>query len=454
MTLQVPASLDAEQALLGSLFLYPETFRFTYQENLSPEDFFALANRKIYQVMVDLNQEDKPTDVATVVTRLQDIQELNSVGGIDYIMHLTDLAISSANAVHYITLLKEKALLRRLIEVSEKIKQRSFEGQHDPIDVLNEAESMILRVSRDRKVSEFKNSKEAFDELIDRINQLKEKSGLTGVPSGFSYLDGITNGFQESDLIIIAARPSVGKTAFALNVASNAATKANKTIALFSLEMPSIQLATRMLAANSKVEIHKIRNGRSLSNKDWRNIDQARSKLSDSNIFIDDSPTIKVNEIFAKCRKLQADHGLDLIIIDYLQLIAPSVSKGDNRQLEVSEISRSLKQMARELKVPVIALSQLSRNVEKNKERKPILSDLRESGAIEQDADIVMFLHYDRDSETNKLYEESENKDMEKEIELIIAKHRNGATGNLFYSFKPSINLFMAIDRNRNKIEE
>ncbi len=447
MTLQVPASIDAEQALLGSLFLYPETMNFTSEENLKPEDFFVAANRKIYQVMIDLNNERKPTDVATVITRLQDIQELNSVGGVDYIMHLTDLAISSANAVHYITMLKEKALLRKLIEVSEQIKKKSFESQHEPIDVLNEAESLILKVSRDRKVTEFKNSKEAFDELIDRINLLKEKSGMTGVPSGFEHLDNITNGFQESDLIIVAARPSVGKTAFALNVASNAAVKYNHSVALFSLEMPSIQLATRMMASESKVEIHKIRTARNLNNDDWFKMDQARTRLSNAKIYIDDSPTIKVNEIFAKCRKLQKDQGLDMIIVDYLQLIAPSVSKGDNRQLEVSEISRSLKQMARELKIPVVALSQLSRNVEKNKERKPMLSDLRESGAIEQDADIVIFLHYDKDSEANKGVEDMPSKDTVKEIELIIAKHRNGATGGFPLSFKPSINHFLTIKK-------
>ena len=230
--------------------------------------------------------------------------------------------------------MKEKALLRRLIEVSEKIKQRSYQGQHDPIDVLNEAESLILKVSRDRKVSEFKNSKEVLDELIDRINQLKEKSGLTGVPSGFQYLDDITNGFQDSDLIIVAARPSVGKTAFALNIASNAIIRFEKSVALFSLEMPSIQLATRMLAAKSGVEINRIRTGRFLTNKDWTGIDQAKSQIETAKIYIDDSPTIKVNEIFAKCRKLKADKGLDMVVIDYLQLIAPTVSKGDNRQLK------------------------------------------------------------------------------------------------------------------------
>ena len=448
MTLQVPASIDAEQALLGSLFLYPETFRFTFEENLLPEDFFVAANRKIYQAMLDLNQEDKPTDVATVITRLQDIQELNSVGGVDYIMHLTDLAISSANSVHYITLLKEKALLRRLIEVSEKIKKRSYEGQYEPLDVLNEAESLILKVSRDRKVSEFKNSKETFDELIERIHTLREKGGMTGVPSGYKYLDNITNGFQNGDLIIVAARPSVGKTAFALNIASNAAIRYQKNVAVFSLEMPAIHLAMRMLSAKSTVESEKIRTGRNLTNEDWAKIDQAKSQLEKAGIFIDDSPIIKVNDIFAKCRKLQADHGLDMIIVDYLQLIAPSVSKGDNRQLEVSEISRSLKQMARELNVPVVALSQLSRNVE-GRDRNPILSDLRESGAIEQDADVVMFLH--RPKNKTEDVDESLPKDDLQDILLIIAKHRNGAIGELLLAFKSSINAFYTKETRYNE---
>ncbi|MGI6608020.1 MAG: replicative DNA helicase [Erysipelotrichaceae bacterium] len=449
MTLKVPASVDTEEALLGSLFLYPETFRLAFEENLVSGDFFVPANKKIYQVMLDLNHEEKPVDVATVVTRLQDIQELNSVGGVDYIMHLTDLAISSANSRHYITNLKEKSLLRRLIEVSERIKQRSYQGQHDPIDVLNEAESLILSVSRDRKTTEFKNSKETFDELIERINELKDKSGLTGVASGFGFLDNITNGFQKGDLIIIAARPSVGKTAFALNIASETATKYDSTVALFSLEMPAIHLAMRMMAANSSVEISKLRKGRGIENDEWGRIDVAKNRLEKAKIFIDDSPTIKVNEIFAKCRKLKDNQKLDLIIIDYLQLIAPSVSKGDNRQLEVSEISRSLKQMARELEVPVIALSQLSRTVEKGKDRRrPILSDLRESGAIEQDADIVMFLHQAKEKENNK----SSSKEKEREIELIIAKHRNGPTGSLLFSFETPINRFYA--KMRTNIEE
>ena len=440
MTLQVPASIDAEKALLGSLFLYPETFRFTFEENLQPEDFFAPANRKIYQVMKDLNQENKPIDVATVITRLQDLQELNKVGGLDHIMHLTDLAISSANSVHYITTIKEKALLRRLIEVSEKIRQKSYEGQYDPLDVLNEAESMILKVSRDRKVTEFKNSKETFNELIKRIHLLREKGGMTGVPSGFTFLDNITNGFQDGDLIIIAARPSVGKTAFALNIASNTAIRYDRKVAVFSLEMPAIHLAMRMMAAKGNVEIRKLRTGKNLGNEDWGRIDEAKGQLEKAGIFIDDSPTIKVNDIFAKCRKLQSDHGLDLIIIDYLQLIAPSVSKTENRQLEVSEISRSLKQMARELKVPVIALSQLSRSIEMGRERKPMLSDLRESGAIEQDADLVMFLH--RKIDKKKDEDDSAAKNLVKEIELIIAKHRNGATGELLFSFGSPTNAF------------
>ncbi len=451
MPAQVPSSIEAEAALLGSMLLYPDTIRLAFEEDVQPSDFFVDSNKKIYNVISDLNSEGKPTDVTSVITRLTDLQILNQVGGADYILHLADVAISSANCEYYITSIKEKSLLRKLIEVSETIKMKSFEGQYDAFEVLNEAESLILKVSRERKTSEFKTSKETFEQLIENITYLQQHHEMTGVPSGFKYLDNITNGFQKSDLIILAARPSVGKTAFALNLASNAATRHNKNVAIFSLEMPAVQLASRMLAAKSTVDSNKLRTGKGITNDDWAKIDEARNMLQNSGLFIDDSSTIKVNDIFAKCRKLKEDQGLDMIIIDYLQLIQPSTSKGDNRQLEVSEISRQLKQMARELDVPVIALSQLSRSVEKNK-GEPMLSDLRESGAIEQDADIVMFLHRVKKEEKEAEEEQAEANPLQ-EIKIIIAKHRNGAIGKLPLAFEGRINAFYTKEFDRDNYD-
>lgn len=444
---QVPASIDAEEALLGSIILYADALRLAYEENVTPADFYVEANRKIYQIIQSLQSENKPVDSTSLITRLADLQQLNSVGGADYISHLTDMAISATNSEYYIEIIKEKSLLRKLIEVTDRIKKKTFEGQYDALDVLNEAESEILKVSRERKTTDFKTSKETFNEAIKQINYLSQHKGMTGVPSGYEYLDKMTNGFQKGDLIILAARPSVGKTAFALNVASNAATRYDKTIALFSLEMPAIQLANRMLSAKSTVDSDKIRKGSGLSNDDWGKLDIAKNTLEKAKIYIDDSSVIKVNDIFAKCRKLQADEGLDMIIIDYLQLIAPSTSsRSDNRQNEVSEISRSLKSMARELNVPVIALSQLSRNVERDKSRGPQLSDLRESGAIEQDADIVMFLNRGKEAEENSEVRNSLN-----DIQVIIAKHRNGAIGNLVLAFDSKTNAFYTKEFNQNE---
>ncbi len=439
MPANVPASIEAEQALLGSMFLYPQTVQLAFDEGLQVSDFFDEQNKRIYSTILALQNENKPIEVNSVITRLSDLQQLDSVGGTEYILHLTDVAISGSNSEYYLSTLKEKALLRKMIEVCEQIRVKCYEGQYAPYDVLNEAESLITQISRERKTTELTKSQDAFNELINRINYLQEHQQMTGVPSGFTYIDKVTNGFQPGDLIIVAARPSVGKTAYALNLAANAAVKYSKKVAIFSLEMPVIHLAMRMLSATANVESEKIRTGKYISNKDWAQIDEAVTKLKNAQLFMDDSSAIKMNEIFAKCRKQQQETGLDMIIIDYLQLVTPSVSRGDNRQQEVSEISRSLKQLARELKVPVIALSQLSRSVEKGEKGKlPQLSDLRESGAIEQDADVVMFLH--RDSKEN-FNEDGSRKD-DQTIKVIIAKHRNGSLANIDLAFDSRYNAF------------
>ena len=437
MPAQVPASIEAEQAILGSLLLYPQTADLAYEEDLKPSDFFLENNRRIYQVIMTLQEEKKPIDSTTVMTRLTDLQQLNSVGGAEYFSHLTDVAISATNSEYYIDTIKEKALLRRLIEVAEKIKSKAYEEQYDPADVLAEAEGEILKISRERKTSDFTTSSAAFDAAIDALRERSRDTRRTGVESGYEALDRFTNGFQKGELTILAARPAVGKTALALNFAVNAALK-GKTVALFSLEMSVNQLANRMLACKSAVESDKIKTGQRLTNDDWAKIDSARDQLSRSNLYIDDSSFVKVNDIMAKCRKLQSENGLDLVIIDYLQLISSTNSRSDNRQQDIAEISRNLKILARELNIPVIALSQINREVEKAK-REPVLADLRESGAIEQDADIVMFIHKPTSEVSD---EEKEELSDVVDLKIIVAKQRNGATGSLWLAFDKKTNTF------------
>lgn len=453
MPQNIPHSSDAEQALLGLMLSYSETVSRAYEESLQPSDFFIDANKRVFHSISKLYDERKPIDLTSVITRLSERSELDLVGGADYIMKLSDLAVSNVNAEYYINTIKEKALLRKLMDVSEQIKNRCVEGQENPYDVLNDAESLISKVSRERKTTDFIPSEVVMEQAINQIINLSKTKGLTGVISGFTYLDRMTNGFQKSDLIILAARPSVGKTAFALNVAVNAALKGKNSVAVFALEMPAIQLANRMLAATAKVDSNKIRTGQFLDNEEWGRIDQAREQLAEAKIYIDDSSVIKVNDIFAKCRKLQAEAGLDLVIIDYLQLISGSSSnRQSSREQEVSEISRALKQMARELNVPVIALSQLSRKVE-DAARDPNLSDLRESGAIEQDADIVMFLHAEKkEKKDDQPQQESSTKQL-RDIKLIIAKHRNGSIGNLDLAFEGKYNIFITKERVHDENE-
>jgi len=445
MPQQVPQSNESEQALLGSMMLYPDTVALTFEEDVQMSDFFSDAHKKIYQAIKALDDDKKPTDPTSVITRLADLQQLNNVGGADYVMHLTDVAISATNSDYLIKTIKEKSLLRKLIETVDDIKQKSFEEQYDALQVLNEAEAKIVEISRNRKTEDFKTSKTVFDEAIQKLNENSQKEGMTGVPTGFEDLDRITNGFQKGDIIIVAARPSVGKTAFGLNMVVNAATKHNKTVALFSLEMPAVSLANRMLAALSTVDSNKIRTGKNLQNEDWAKIDSAKRTLEKSKIYIDDSSAIKVNDIYAKCRKLKSDVGLDMVVIDYLGLITPGSERADSREREVALISRQLKLMARELEVPVVVLSQLSRLNEKEK-REPRPSDLRDSGSIEQDADVVMMLH--------KLKEEHDENGNETNchLKVIIAKHRNGSIGNIaLYFDKVTNTLYTEEYRNINE---
>lgn len=439
MSQELPHSNEAEQAILGSMLVYPKVVRVVFDQGLQAEDFYLNIHQRIFHAMNYLSENGKPIDATSLITRLQDSDELHMVGGADYILKLSDTAVSQANSAHYIEIIKNRAHLRRLIETAEMIAQDAYQVDQELDDVMDQAERNILQITRSRKATEFKSSKEVISNVIQELAKLRSFSDhVTGIKTGYD-LDRMTNGFQRGDLIILAARPAMGKTAFALNLAMRAAQFNSGAIAIFSLEMPAEALMRRIISAHSEVESFKLRSG-NMSDEDFNKINEAAGDLSGAKLFIDDSSNIKIAEIYSKCRKLKSEHGLDMVVIDYLQLISGSSrSSGDNRQQEISEISRSLKGLAREMECPVIALSQLSRAVEQRPNKHPMLSDLRESGSIEQDADIVMFL-YREDYYNKDKTEEEQN--LPERTEVNIAKHRNGATGNVDLAFSKAISAF------------
>lgn len=440
MNREMPHSNEAEQAILGAMLVYPNVTRVVFDQGLDREDFYLDIHQRIFHAMEYLTDNGKPIDVTSLITRLQDSEELHLVGGADYIVKLSDTAVSSANSVHYIELIKSRAHLRRLIETAQRIAEEGFDTGNELDDVMDQAEREILSVTRSRKATEFKSSREVISTVIQELIRLRSTTDhVTGVKTGYIDLDRMTNGFQRGDLIILAARPAMGKTAFALNLALNASQYNNGAVAIFSLEMPAESLMKRIMSAKSQVESNKLRSG-NMSDADFNKLNESANELSASKIFIDDSSNIKIAEIYSKCRKLKSEFGLDMVVIDYLQLISGSGrGGGDNRQQEISEISRSLKGLAREMDCPVISLSQLSRAVESRPDKHPMLSDLRESGSIEQDADIVMFLY--RDDYYNKDKTEEEQ-NLPERTDVDIAKHRNGATGRVELAFSKSISAF------------
>ncbi len=436
-----PHNIEAEQAVLGSIFLEKEAI-ITVSEILTPEDFYRTAHRKIYEVMIDIGESGEPVDLITVTSTLKNRKWIDEVGGIPYLSDLASSVPTAANVDYYAQIVAEKAVLRRLIRTATEIATSGFQGI-DPVEnILSDAERSILEISQKGQRGGFIRISDVLMDTYNRLESLSKSRGeVTGVPSGYVDLDRMTAGFQRSDLIIVAARPSVGKTAFALNIAQNVAVRAQKSVAIFSLEMSAGQLVSRMLCAESNVDANRLRTGH-LEEDDWEKIIMGMGSLADSPVFIDDTPGITISEIRSKLRRLHAEqNGLGMVLIDYLQLITGRSRGGsENRQQEVSEISRQLKQLARELHVPVIALSQLSRGVEQRQDKRPMLSDIRESGSIEQDADIVAFLY--RDDYYNP---ESEDKNM---IEIIIAKHRNGPVGKVKLAFLKEYNKFVSIARN------
>ncbi len=433
-----PQNIEAEQAVLGAIFLEPSALT-TTSEILIPEDFYRHSHQKIYNVMLNLGDGGKAVDLITVTEELAAAKELEDVGGVAYLSELAASVPTAANIEYYAKIVEEKSLLRRLIRTATDIASDGYAREDEVEALLGEAEKNIMEVAQRKNGGAFHNIKDVLVRTYDNIETLTNRKGdVTGISTGFADLDHLTAGFQRNDLIIVGARPSMGKTAFALNIAQNVAIKAKENVAIFSLEMGAEQLVMRMLCAEGNINAQNLRTG-DLTDEDWRKLTMAMGSLSNAGIFIDDTPGVKVGEIRSKCRRLAQEHGLGMILIDYLQLIQGNGRSGENRQQEVSEISRSLKGLARELEVPVIALSQLSRGVEQRQDKRPMMSDIRESGSIEQDADIVAFLY--REDYYDK---EAENKNI---IEIIIAKQRNGPVGNVSLAFVKEYNKFVNLER-------
>lgn len=437
-----PKNLEAEMCVLGCAYMSSSALEKVCDE-LSSDMFYDKRNSVIYDALSELKKRNEKIDSTILKNEIEKNTPINSVGGVEYLSDVIDSVVSASNIDSYIKIVREKALRRKLITVCEDIEKNARVEDQDTNDLIESAEKKLFTVTKARKAGEFRTSREVLKSAISQLETLsKNDSDVTGVPTGFYDFDKLTSGLHPNELIIIAARPAMGKTAFALNIAVNAALATNKAVAIFNLEMGAEQLMFRMLSAASSVEGNKLKTGK-LSHDDWKKINEATSELGDAPIFIEDTPGITIGEIRAKCRRLASAGNLGLIVIDYLQLISGGPSYGNNRQQEVSDISRSLKTMAMELGVPVIALAQLSRNVEGRENKRPIMSDLRESGSIEQDADIVSFLYRD-DYYTKQV----DNPDGVSISELIIGKHRNGATGTIELLFEKNISNFRNYVKN------
>lgn len=434
-----PHSEEAEQAVLGSMLMDRDAVN-TVMEILEAEDFYNERHRVIYRGMQDLYRENRAIDLITLKDRLEQGGTLETIGGLVYLGQIAAAVPSSVNAKHYAQIVKDKAQYRRFISIGETMVQSGYAGEM-PISELSEnVEKDVFQILSHQRGEGFTHIHDVLLETYEDIERIASNPGtITGVPTGFTDLDRQTTGLQPSDLVLLGARPSMGKTAFALNIVQHAAVREHKVCAIFSLEMSKKQLANRLLCAESLVDSERIRRG-TLENEDWEKLLEALAPLSEAPIYIDDTSGITLAELRSKCRKLKLEKGLDLIMIDYLQLMSGSKSNsGENRQQEISDISRGLKALAREMQAPVLALSQLSRALESRSDRRPMLSDLRESGAIEQDADVVMFLYRDE-------YYNKESKD-HNIAEVIVAKQRNGATGTIKLAWLGQYTKFANLER-------
>lgn len=442
-----PYNLEAEMSVLGCAFLSKDALEKVCNE-LTSDMFFKRQNAIIFEAFKSLYNNDSKIDTTILKNEIEKKEPINAIGGLEYLTEVIDSVVSSSNVDTYIKIIQEKNLRRGLIKVCEDIEKNARNESLDTIEITEQAEKEIFKLSSTRKTTEFRTVNDVLASTREQLEILsKNDRDVTGIATGFYDFDKLTTGLHPNELIIIAARPAMGKTAFALNVAVNAALTSSKSVALFNLEMSAEQLMFRMIASMGAIDSKKLRTGK-LSHSDWKSVNEAMSELSNASLFIEDTTGITIGEIRAKCRRLASSCNLGLIVIDYLQLISGGSGYGSNRQQEVSDISRSLKTMAMELKVPVIALAQLSRNVETRENKRPIMSDLRESGSIEQDADIVAFLY--RDDYYNKQESEETNISVS---ELIVGKHRSGAIGTIKLLFEKNLSNFRNCVKS-DKIEE
>lgn len=419
-----PHSAEAELAVLGGLLMRSQLMN-SIADILSPEDFYLPAHKLIFKAFLDLYTKSEPIDLVSTAELLRSRQELEAVGGAVYLGELAQAVVTGANAEHYAGIVRRKAMQRDLIDACADIIINAHDSAQEIEDVLDQSEQAIFSVSRRAAKKEFLSTAELADKVFDNLSRLADAHDVvTGVTTGFEQLDRLTAGLQKSDLIIVAARPSMGKTAFSLNVALNAAIKQKITVAIFSLEMSSEQVLQRMLAMRAKVDLKRLRRPSLLTDEDWQALYQAGDILSKASIYIDETSNISNMALRARARRLKSEHGLGLVIVDYLQLMRSS-RRADSRELEISDISRSLKALAKELEIPVMALSQLNRKVEERPDKRPILADLRESGAIEQDADVIMFVYRE---DVYKIKKPSERPAIG-DAEIIIGKQRNGPVG-------------------------
>ena len=431
----MPQSIEAEQSVIGAMIIDKNAI-VQVTERLREDDFYRDGHREIYKAIVEMFKQDMAVDLITLLEFLKSTDKLDSAGGVSYITEISSAVTTTANLSSYIKIVEQKVILRRLIRGSTKIKEDSYNKQSEEQNVVESAEKKIFEIAENRTTTDVEPLNQVLERGFLEIERIFNNKGeITGVGSGIKDLDAKTSGFQKGDMVLIAARPSMGKTTFALNIAENAAIKEGKSVVIFSLEMSKEQLAYKLLCSEANIDMLKLRTG-ALEDNDWQNIARAAGPLSKAKIYIDDTAGVSVMEMRSKCRRLKIEHGIDLILIDYLQLM--SGSNNESRQQEVSEISRSIKALAKEMECPVIALSQLSRAPEQRADHRPMLSDLRESGSIEQDADVVMFLY--RDEYYNK---ETEDKNV---CECIIAKQRNGPVGTVSMSFMGALSKFADLD--------
>ena len=436
----LPHSIDAEKSVIGSMLMDQDAVM-AASEILISDDFYGKQYGTLFAAMTQMYKEGKPVDLVTLQNKLKEMDVPPELSSVEFLKDILSQVFTSANVKHYAGIVKEKAMLRNLIKVNEEIANKCY-LQKEPLDeIINVTEKKIFNVVQSQGGGDYVPIRDVVIEALEKIEAAaKNKGNVTGIPTGFTDLDYQTAGLQPSDLVLVAARPSMGKTAFVLNIAEHMAFKKGVTVAIFSLEMSKVQLVNRLLSLESKVSSQLMRTG-SLEDSDWERLIESAQVIGDSKLIIDDTPSISIQEMRSKCRKYKMEHNLGIIIIDYLQLMSAGAGNSDSRQQQISDISRSLKALARELNVPVVALSQLSRAVEQRPDHRPMLSDLRESGAIEQDADVVMFIY--RDDYYNK------DTDKKNVAEIIIAKQRNGPVGTIELAWLPDYTKFGNMERRR-----